>query len=176
MKEKIVEKTELSTRKFTGFENSTFEKGECLKSALKRKENVIKQQWDVKGSGNNSGDESDSTKSEEPRVEKKVERSVPTMNDENFPLLRAENFMKKVGKTEISNQFYSDKKKFDVEKTFNGNVKCISGQMVNGKAKSVKEFYASKRRVHKSVERKDEEENAVTPKKGQAWVNIFFKE
>ncbi|KAL9994360.1 putative transcription factor interactor and regulator CCHC(Zn) family [Helianthus debilis subsp. tardiflorus] len=176
LKEKVVEKTELSTQKFTGFENSTFEKGECSKSTLKRKENVINQKWVVKGSGNNSGDESDSTKSEEPRVEKKVERSVPTMNDENFPPLRAENFMKKVGKVEISNQFYSDKKKFDVEKTFNGNVKRIFGQMVNGKAKSVKEFYASKRRVHKSIERKDEEDVVVTPNEGQAWVDIFFKE
>ncbi|KAF5759650.1 putative transcription factor interactor and regulator CCHC(Zn) family [Helianthus annuus] len=176
LKEKVVEKTELSTRKFTGFENSTFEIGECSKSALKRKENVKNKKWVVKGSGNNSGDESDSTKSEEPRVDRKVERSVPTMNDENFPPLRAENFMKKVGKVEISNQFYSDKKKFDVEKTFNGNVKRIFGQMVNGKAKSVKEFYASKRRVHKSVERKDEEEDVVTPKDGQAWVDIFFKE
>ncbi|KAJ0681279.1 hypothetical protein HanPI659440_Chr16g0634001 [Helianthus annuus] len=130
----------------------------------------------MKCSVNNSGDEFDSTKSEEPRVEKKVEKSVPTMNDENFPPLRAENFIKKVGKVEISNQFYSDKKKFDVEKTFNGNVKRIFGQMVNGKAKSVKDFYASKRRVHKSVESKYEEDQNVTPKEGQAWVDIFFKE
>ncbi|KAJ0927084.1 putative transcription factor interactor and regulator CCHC(Zn) family [Helianthus annuus] len=176
LKGKVVEKTEFSTRKFTGFENSTFEVGECSKNVLKRKENVKNQKWVVKGSGNSSGDESDSTKSEEPCVDRKVERSVPTMNDENFPPLRAENFMKKVGKVEISNQFYSDKKKFDVEKTFNGNVKHIFGQMVNGKAKSVKEFYASKTSVHKSVERKDEEEDVVTPKDGQAWVDIFFKE
>ncbi|KAM0066766.1 putative transcription factor interactor and regulator CCHC(Zn) family [Helianthus debilis subsp. tardiflorus] len=103
LKEKIVEKTELSTRKFTGFENSIFEVRECSKNVLKRKENLINQNWDAKGSGNSSGDESDSTKSEEPRVEKKVEKPVPTVNDENFPPLRAENFMKKVGKVEISN-------------------------------------------------------------------------
>ncbi|KAJ0495284.1 hypothetical protein HanIR_Chr12g0607151 [Helianthus annuus] len=84
--------------------------------------------------------------------------------------------MKKVGKVEISNQFYSDKKKFDVEKAFNGNVKRIFGKMVNGQARSVKDFYASKRRVHKFVESKNEEENDVTPKEGQAWVDIFFKE
>ncbi|MFS7984934.1 putative transcription factor interactor and regulator CCHC(Zn) family [Helianthus anomalus] len=35
-KEKVVEKTELSTRKFTGFENSTFEKGECSKRFRKQ--------------------------------------------------------------------------------------------------------------------------------------------
>ncbi|KAJ0554844.1 hypothetical protein HanHA89_Chr08g0312921 [Helianthus annuus] len=97
------------------------------------------------------------------------------MNDENFPPLRAENFMKKVGKVEISNQFYSDKKKFDVEKTFNGNVKHIFGKMVNGKAKGVKEFYDAKRGIHKSIKSKDEEV-VVTPKEGQAWVDIFFKE
>ncbi|KAJ0800145.1 putative transcription factor interactor and regulator CCHC(Zn) family [Helianthus annuus] len=98
MKEKVVEKTELSTCKFTGFENSTFEKVECSKSASRRKDNVQNQKWVVKGLGNSSGDKSDSIKSEEPRVEKKVERKVPTMNDENFPPLRAKNFMKKVGK------------------------------------------------------------------------------
>ncbi|MCG5051312.1 hypothetical protein L2164_21855, partial [Pectobacterium brasiliense] len=118
MKEKIVEKTELSTRKFTGFENSTFEKGECSKSASKRKDNVTNQKWVVKGSGNNSGDESDSTKSEEPRVEKKVEKKVPKVDDVNFPPLSAKNYKSKIGKVEISNQFYSDKKKIDVEKTF----------------------------------------------------------
>ncbi|MFS7925698.1 putative transcription factor interactor and regulator CCHC(Zn) family [Helianthus anomalus] len=159
----------------SSFENSIFEKGECSKSVLKRKENVINQKWVVKSSGNKSGDESDSTKSEEPRVEKKVERKVPTMNDENFPPLCAENF-RKVGTVEISNQFYSDKKKFDVEKTFNGNVENIFGKMVNGKAKGVKEFYAAKRGVHRSVEKKNEEDVVVTPKEGQAWVDIFFKE
>ncbi|KAJ0710127.1 putative transcription factor interactor and regulator CCHC(Zn) family [Helianthus annuus] len=43
MKEKVVEKTELSTRKFTGFENSIFEKGECSKSASKRIDNATSQ-------------------------------------------------------------------------------------------------------------------------------------
>ncbi|KAF5803699.1 putative transcription factor interactor and regulator CCHC(Zn) family [Helianthus annuus] len=176
LKEKVVGKTELKTRKFTGFENSTFEKGECSKNGLKRKEDLKNQKWVVKGSGNSSGDESDSTKSEEPRVERKVERTVPTVNDEKFPPLRAENFMKKVGKVEISNQFYSDKKKFDVEKAFNGNVKHMFGKMVNGQAKSVKDFFASKRSVHRSVKSKDEEEDDVTPKEGQASVDIFFKE
>ncbi|KAM0025509.1 putative transcription factor interactor and regulator CCHC(Zn) family [Helianthus debilis subsp. tardiflorus] len=176
LKEKVVVNTELSTRKFTGFENSIFEKGDCSKNVLKRKENVMNQKWVVKRSGNSSGDESDSTKSEEPRDEKKVEKPDPTMNDENFPPLRVENFMKKVGRVEISNQIYSDKKKFDVEKAFNGNVKRMFGKMVNGQAKSVKDFYASKQHVHKSVERKDEEEDVVTPKEGQAWVDIFFKE
>lgn len=133
------------------------------------------QKWVVKSSGNSSGDESDSTKSEEPCVEGKIEKSVLTVDDENFPPLNAKNLKSKIGKVEISNQFYSDKKKFDVEKTFNKNVKHIFGKMVNGKAKSVKEFYAAKRSVHKFVESNDEEE-IVTPKAGQAWVDIFFKE
>ncbi|KAJ0715651.1 putative transcription factor interactor and regulator CCHC(Zn) family [Helianthus annuus] len=71
LKEKVVEKTELTTKKFTGFENSTFEVGECSKNVLKRKENVKNQKWVVKGSGNSSGDESGSTKPEEPRFEGK---------------------------------------------------------------------------------------------------------
>ncbi|KAM0055358.1 putative transcription factor interactor and regulator CCHC(Zn) family [Helianthus debilis subsp. tardiflorus] len=51
LKEKIVEKTELSTQKFTGFENSTYEKGESSKSASKRIVNGTNQKWVVKGSG-----------------------------------------------------------------------------------------------------------------------------
>ena len=106
---------------------------ECLKK--KRKENVKNQKWVVKGSGNSSGDDSDSTKSEEPHVEEKVEKSVLTVDDVNFPPLNAKNWKSKVGKVEISNQFYSEKNKFDVEKAFNSNVKNIFGKMVNGKAK-----------------------------------------
>ncbi|KAJ0463050.1 putative transcription factor interactor and regulator CCHC(Zn) family [Helianthus annuus] len=148
MKEKVVEMTELSTRKFTGFENSTYEKGESSKSASKRIAKESNQKWVVKGSGNSSGDESDSIKSEEPCVE---------------------------GKVDVPNQFYSDKKKIDVGKTFNGNVKRIFGKMASGKAQSIQEFYASKGWVYKSVEKRDENDE-VTPKDGQAWVDIFFQE
>ncbi|KAJ0556655.1 putative transcription factor interactor and regulator CCHC(Zn) family [Helianthus annuus] len=42
LKEKVVEKTELTTKKFEGFQNSTFEVGECSKNVLKRQENVKK--------------------------------------------------------------------------------------------------------------------------------------
>ncbi|XP_022041124.1 uncharacterized protein LOC110943697 [Helianthus annuus] len=58
----------------SGFENSTFETGECLKNVVKRKENLKNQKWVVKGSGNSYGDDSDFTKSEEPRVVEKVEK------------------------------------------------------------------------------------------------------
>ncbi|KAJ0836790.1 hypothetical protein HanRHA438_Chr16g0770971 [Helianthus annuus] len=57
------------------------------------------------------------------------------MDDINFPPLRAENFKSKVGNVEISNQFYSEKKEFDFDKAFIGNVKKIFGKMVDGKVK-----------------------------------------
>ncbi|KAM0056728.1 hypothetical protein Hdeb2414_s0006g00221901 [Helianthus debilis subsp. tardiflorus] len=175
MKEKVVETTELSTRKFTGFENSTYEKGESSKSASKRIAKESNQKWVVKGSGNSSGDESDSIKSEEPCVEGKVVKKTPKVDDVNFPPLHAKNYKSKIGKVDVPNQFYSDKKKIDVEKTFNGNVKRIFGRMASGKAQSIQEFYASKGWVYKSVEKKDENDE-VTPKDGQAWVDIFFHE
>ncbi|KAM0027542.1 putative transcription factor interactor and regulator CCHC(Zn) family [Helianthus debilis subsp. tardiflorus] len=48
LKEKIVEKTELTTKNFTGFENSTFEIDECSKNVIKRKENLKNKKWIVK--------------------------------------------------------------------------------------------------------------------------------
>ncbi|KAJ0954691.1 hypothetical protein HanRHA438_Chr00c10g0848351 [Helianthus annuus] len=90
------------------------------------------------------------------------------MDDENFPPLRTENFKRKIGKVEISNQFYFVKNEFDVEKTFNGNVKKIFGKMIDGKVKGVKDFYATKKATYTptTVE-------LVSPKAGQAWVDIF---
>ncbi|MFS7916703.1 hypothetical protein Hanom_Chr03g00180441 [Helianthus anomalus] len=79
-------------------------------------------------------------KSEESSVEKNKKDSVPELNDENFPLSK-ENLKLKVGKTEISDQFFTGKKEFDAEKVFNGKVKHIFGKMVDGKAKGAKEFY-----------------------------------
>ncbi|KAJ0734074.1 putative transcription factor interactor and regulator CCHC(Zn) family [Helianthus annuus] len=169
LKEKVVDKTELPTEKFKVFKNSTYEVGECLKRFYKRSVNLNNQTWVVKKSDVKSGDESDSSKSEEPQVEVKSDNSVPPMDDVNFPSLRAENLKSKVGKVEISNQFYSEKKEFDVEKAFNGKVKHIIGKMVEGKAKGVKDFYEEKR----NVETPSETEN-VTPKAGQAWVSVFF--
>ncbi|MFS7980356.1 putative transcription factor interactor and regulator CCHC(Zn) family [Helianthus anomalus] len=169
-KEKMVEKTELTTRKFTGFENSTFEIGECSKN-VKRKENVKNQKWVVKGSGKGSHYESVSTKTEEPQVVKKVEKSVPILNEKIFPQLSAEIFKKKIRKVEISNQFFPKKKELDVEKAFNPVAKNIFGKMITGKAKGVKEFYQAKR---KNVTPKENEK--ITPKAGQAWVDIFSKE
>ncbi|KAJ0804836.1 putative transcription factor interactor and regulator CCHC(Zn) family [Helianthus annuus] len=169
LKEKIVDKTEPPTEKFKVFKNSKYEVGECSKRFYKRRVNLNNQTWVVKKSDVKSGDESDSTKSEEPQVYSKEEKSVPPMDDENFPPLRAENFKSKVGKVEISNQFYSEKKEFGVEKAFNGKVKHIFGKMVEGKAKGVKDFYEEKR----NVETPSETEK-VTPKAGQAWVSVFF--
>ncbi|KAJ0556828.1 hypothetical protein HanIR_Chr07g0318251 [Helianthus annuus] len=74
----------------------------------------------------------------------KEEKSVPPLDDENFPPLRAENLKSKVGKVEISNQFFSKKKEFDVEKAFNSTVQNIFGKMIDGKVKGVKEFYEKK--------------------------------
>ncbi|KAJ0452900.1 putative transcription factor interactor and regulator CCHC(Zn) family [Helianthus annuus] len=105
MKEKMIE-SEPPTKLFIVFKNSKFEVGECSKRFYKRRANLDNQKWVVKKSVDSSsddsdsskseelssGDESDSTKSEEPQVESKGENSVPTMDDANFPPLRAEYF------------------------------------------------------------------------------------
>ncbi|KAJ0828284.1 hypothetical protein HanRHA438_Chr17g0835471 [Helianthus annuus] len=122
--------------------------------------------WVVKKSDVKSGDESDSLKSEEPQVEIKKENSVDYAN---FPPLKAENFKSKVGKVEISNQFYSEKKEFDVEKAFNGNVKKIFGKMVEGKVQGVNDFYATKKETYNPTK-----QELRAPKAGQAWLDIFF--
>ncbi|MFS7902582.1 putative transcription factor interactor and regulator CCHC(Zn) family [Helianthus anomalus] len=120
------------------------------------------------------GDESDSTKSDEPQIVLKGEallkdeKSVPIVNDEDFPLLQAENYKKKIGKVEISNQFYNDKHEFDAEKVFNPKVKHIFGKMIDRKVKGVKEFYEEKRKGKKLSDG-----DSVKPKAGQAWVDIF---
>lgn len=80
------------------------------------------QKWVVKKSENSSSndsdlskseelfssDESDSSKSEEPQVKIKEENSNLQMDDVNFPPLRNKNYKQKVGKVEISNQFFSE--------------------------------------------------------------------
>ncbi|MFS7988103.1 hypothetical protein Hanom_Chr11g01030621 [Helianthus anomalus] len=86
-----------------------------------------------------------------------------------FPPLRPENFKEKVGKVEISNQFFSKKKEFDVEKDFNPKVKDIFGKMINRKVKGVKEFYKKK-----TGGKKPSDGNPESPKAGQALVDIFF--
>ncbi|KAJ0458920.1 putative transcription factor interactor and regulator CCHC(Zn) family [Helianthus annuus] len=170
LKEKVVEKNEPPTEKFKVFKNSTYEVGECSNRFYKKRGNLDNQTWVVKKSVMKSGNESDSTKSEEPQVEIKDEKSVPPMDDENFPPLRAENFKQKVGKVEISNQFYSEKKEFDVEKVFNGNVKKNFGKMIDGKVKGVKDFYETKKVTYTPSEVEEE-----TSKFGQAWMEVFHK-
>ena len=89
------------------------------------------------------------------------------MNKENFPSLSKENLKLKVGKVEISDQFFVGKKEFDAEKVFNGKVKHIFGKMVDGKVKGAKEFYKSKCWWDRCV--------PESPKAGQAWVTAFPK-
>ena len=115
-----------------------------------------------------SGDESDSSKSEEPPIELKGENSSMTMDDANFPPLSNGNLKSKIGKVEISNQFFSDKKEFDVEKTFNPKVLNIFGKMVDGKVKGVKEFYEMNKKGKKSSD-----EHLDSPKDRQSWANLF---
>ncbi|KAJ0959474.1 putative transcription factor interactor and regulator CCHC(Zn) family [Helianthus annuus] len=188
LKEKVVE-FEPPIDRTKLFKNSTFEIGECSNKFYKKRAKSDNQKWVVKktaeSSSNDSdrskseelssGDESDSTKSDDPQVISKCEailkdeKSVPTVNDEDFPSLRAENYKKKIGKVEISNQFYNDKQEFDAEKVFNPKVKHIFGKMIDRKVKGVKEFYEKKRKG-----KKPSDGDSVTLKAGQAWVDIFF--
>ncbi|KAJ0603458.1 hypothetical protein HanHA300_Chr02g0038481 [Helianthus annuus] len=163
LKEKAVEKHEPPTETFKIFKNSTFEVGGCSKKFFYKKRAKDNQMWVVKKFSEKFGDESDSKKSEEPQVEVKEENSVPPVDDVNFPPLRYKNFKPKVGKVEISNQFYSEKNEFDVEKAFNGNVKKIFGKMVEGKVQGVKDFYATKKATYSPTE-----QELRSPMTGQA--------
>ncbi|MFS7998244.1 putative transcription factor interactor and regulator CCHC(Zn) family [Helianthus anomalus] len=142
LKEKVVD-VEPPTEKLRIFENSKFEVGECSQKNKYKKKGKDNQVWVAKKDEVNVGDESGSTKPDEPHVEKKI-----LVNDEEFPSLKFDEVKKKVGKTEISNQFYKEKDEFDVEKTFNGNVKKIFGKMLSGRAKGVKDFYATKKATY----------------------------
>ncbi|KAJ0694809.1 putative transcription factor interactor and regulator CCHC(Zn) family [Helianthus annuus] len=169
LKKVLIDKTEPPTEQFKVFKNSTFEVGECSKRFYRRSVKLDSQKWVIKKSDVKSGDESDSTKSEEPQFDESDENSVPSMDDENFPPLRTENFKRKVEKTENSNQVYSEKDNFEVEKAFNGKVKKIFGKMVDGKVKGVKDFYAKKKATYSPTK-----SELKSPKAGQAWVDIFF--
>ncbi|KAJ0939460.1 putative transcription factor interactor and regulator CCHC(Zn) family [Helianthus annuus] len=88
LKEKVVEKNEPPIDKFKIFENSTYEVGECSKTRFyKKRAKHDNQMWVVKKFVEKFGDESDSTKSEEPRVEVKEENLVPPVDDVNFPTI-----------------------------------------------------------------------------------------
>ncbi|KAJ0557036.1 putative transcription factor interactor and regulator CCHC(Zn) family [Helianthus annuus] len=181
MKEKMVENEPPITPSIV-FKNLKFEVGECSKRFNKRKAKLDNQKWVVKKSDDSFSDDSDSskseklssdneadfTKSEEPQVESKGEKSVPPMDDANFPPLRVENFKQKVRKVEISNQFFSEKKEFDVEKAFNPKVKHIFGKMIDGKVKGVKGYYEKKRKG-----KKPSVDDSESPKGCQAWENFF---
>ncbi|KAM0051998.1 putative transcription factor interactor and regulator CCHC(Zn) family [Helianthus debilis subsp. tardiflorus] len=111
LKEKVV-KFEPPIDRTKLFKNSKFEIGECSNKFYKKGAKSNNQKWVVKKSIDSSsddsdrskseelssGDESDFIKSEKPQVEENGEKSVSTVDDENFPPLRAENFKKKIGK------------------------------------------------------------------------------
>ncbi|KAJ0785715.1 putative transcription factor interactor and regulator CCHC(Zn) family [Helianthus annuus] len=188
LKEKVVV-FEPPIDKIKLYKDSTFEIGESSNKCYKKRAKSDNQKWVVKKVGESSsddsdrskseelssGDETDSIKSVEPQVVSKCEavlkdeKSVPIVYDEDFPSLRAENYKKKIGKTEIYNQFYNDKHEFDAEKVFNPKVKHIFGKMIDRKVKGVKEFYEMKKKG-----KKPSAGDSVKPKASQAWVGIFF--
>ncbi|KAJ0820319.1 hypothetical protein HanPSC8_Chr16g0706531 [Helianthus annuus] len=141
-----------------------YEVGECSKKNFYKKKEKDNQVWVVKKNDENVGDESGSTKPEKPQVEEKI-----SVNDDDFPSLKFEEVKKKIGKVDISKQFYSKKKEFDVEKTFNGNVKKIFGKMLNGKAKGVKDFYATKKATYNPTA---QELKAIKSEK--TWMEVCF--
>ncbi|KAJ0851127.1 putative transcription factor interactor and regulator CCHC(Zn) family [Helianthus annuus] len=163
LKEKVVD-IEPPTEKFKIFENSTYEVGECSKKNFYKKKEKDNQVWVVKKVDVNVGNESGSTKPEESHVEMKI-----SVNDDEFPSLKFEEVKKKVGKVDISNQFYNEKTKFDVEKTFNWSVKKIFGKMLNGKAKGVKDFYATKKATYNPTA---QELKAIKSEK--TWMEVCF--
>ena len=127
------------------------------------------QVWVVKKADEKVGDDSGSTKPEEPQGKIKEVNSVFSVSDDEFSSLKFEEIKQKVGKVEISDQFYSEKNEFDVEKAFNGNVKKIFGKIVEGKVKGVKDFYATKKATYNPTE-----QELNTPKVGKTWVEILF--
>ncbi|KAJ0445500.1 putative transcription factor interactor and regulator CCHC(Zn) family [Helianthus annuus] len=164
LKEKVVEKDEKPTEQVKIFENSIHEVGECSKKNLYKKKGKDNQVWVVKKVDEEIGDESGSIKPEEPQVEVK-----DSVNDDEFPSLKFEEVKQKVGKVEISDQFYSEKNEFDIEKVFNGNVKKIFGKMLDGKAKWVKDFYATKKATYNPAE-----QELKTIKSEKTWVEFLF--
>ncbi|KAF5795141.1 putative transcription factor interactor and regulator CCHC(Zn) family [Helianthus annuus] len=163
LKEKVVD-VEPPTDRLKIFENSTYEVGECSKKNFYKKKENDNQMWVVKKIDVNVGDESGSTKPEEPQGEVKI-----SVNDDEFPSLKFEEVKQKIGKIDISNQFYNEKTKFDVEKTFNGSVKKIFGKMLNGKAKGVKDFYATKKATYNPTA---QELKAIKSEK--TWMEVCF--
>ncbi|KAJ0575829.1 putative transcription factor interactor and regulator CCHC(Zn) family [Helianthus annuus] len=163
LKEKVVD-VEPPTEKLKVFENSTYEVGECSKKNFYKRKEKDNQVWVVKKVDEKVGDESGFTKPEEPQVEVKV-----SVNDDDFPSLKFEEVKQKVGKVEISGQFYTEKNEFDVEKTFNGNVKKIFGKMLNGKAKGVKDFYETKKATYNPTA-----QELKTIKSEKTWMEVCF--
>ena len=58
---------------------------------------------------------------------------------------------------------------FDVEKTFNGNVKKIFGKMLSGRAKGIKDFYATKKATYNPTA---QELKAIKSEK--TWMDVCF--
>ncbi|KAF5777830.1 hypothetical protein HanXRQr2_Chr12g0540281 [Helianthus annuus] len=124
LKEKVVE-FEPPVDRNKLFKNSTFEIGECSNKFYNKraksdnKKRVVKKAAESSSDDSDrskseelsSGDESDSTQSDEPQVVSeseavlKVDKSVPTVNDEDFPLLRTKNYKRKLVKLKFLTNF-----------------------------------------------------------------------
>ncbi|KAF5804038.1 putative transcription factor interactor and regulator CCHC(Zn) family [Helianthus annuus] len=163
LKDKVVD-VEPPTNRLKIFENSKYDVGECSKKNFYKKKEKDNQMWVAKKVDVNVGDKSGSTKPEEPQVEEKI-----SVNDDEFPSLKFEEVKKKIGKVDISKQFYTEKKEFDVEKTFNGSVKKIFGKMLNGKAKGVKDFYATKKATYNPTA-----QELKSIKSEKTWMEVCF--
>ncbi|KAJ0752910.1 putative transcription factor interactor and regulator CCHC(Zn) family [Helianthus annuus] len=110
LKEKVVD-IEPPTEKLKVFENSIYEVGECSKKNMYEKKGKNNQVWVVKRNDVNVGDESGSTKPEEPQVEEKI-----SVNDDEFPSLKFEEVKKKIGKLIFQNSFTLRKKNLMLRK------------------------------------------------------------
>ncbi|KAM0027700.1 hypothetical protein Hdeb2414_s0019g00543211 [Helianthus debilis subsp. tardiflorus] len=156
MKEKVAEKSKK-------FKNSKTEIGESSKTPLYHKNTKDKQVWVVKKAEEKIGDESGSTKPEEPQVVKEI--SV----DDDIPSQKFEKIKKEVGRIEISNKFYQEEKDFDVEKAFSGNVKKMFVKMLSGKTKGVKDLYAIKKATYSPTE-----QELKDTKSEMTWREVCF--
>ncbi|KAJ0699179.1 putative transcription factor interactor and regulator CCHC(Zn) family [Helianthus annuus] len=169
LKEKVIE-FEPPIDRTKLFKNSKFEIGECSNKFYKKKAKSDNQKWVVKKSVDSSsddsnrskseelssGDESDSTKSEEPQVRLRVKSQFRLWMMRIFHYFGLKILRRKLV--------------FDAEKAFNLKVKHIFGKMIDRKVKGVKEFYEKK-----MGGKKPSVGDSVTPKAGQAWVDIFFE-
>ncbi|KAJ0939377.1 putative transcription factor interactor and regulator CCHC(Zn) family [Helianthus annuus] len=122
LKEKVVD-IEPPTDRLKCFENSKYEVGECSEKNFYKKKEKDNQVWVAKKNDVNVGDESGSTKPEEPQVEKKI-----LVNDEEFPSLKFEEVKKKLEKLRFQISFTLRKKILMSRKHSTGMLKRFLGK------------------------------------------------